>query len=258
MLTETSVWGPVQREMTEVLSSHPDDVPAVVEQLTELQLVLTRVPPLLVGNPLADFNRLYLTITECVLERLYDDGFADPAFTSRLDVEFAARYADALRQWSGGGTGCPQAWAVLFQRITGPDPAPLSAAAAGVNAHLNYDLPFALVTTFDHRGGDPVDDSDQHRAYLQLHDIVARRIPGLRRGVLERWQVLIDMMNGEIDDFWQGEPVEYTRNVAWRNAQRLWEVRHDLRALGKERIRLDHTAGSLGRLLLSPMGAILQ
>ena len=66
-------------------------------------------------------------------------------------------------------------------------------------------------------------------------------------------------MNGDLDDWWQGEVVEYTRNVAWRNAQRLWAV--PARPAGdwrQERTRLDGNAAALGRLLLSPMGAFLQ
>jgi hypothetical protein len=253
-----SVWGPVDQDMTALLAGHPDDVPAVVDQLTKLQDLLHRVPPLLDENPLADFNRLYLTITTKVMERLYEGRFADPAFLARLDVEFAARYFDALRLWGEGGAACPQVWAVLFRRIPGPDPRPLPAAAAGVNAHINFDLPFALVTTFDHLGSDPVDDSDQHHDYLQINDIFAESIPDLRRGFLDQWQLLIDTLNGDIDDWFEGELVEYTRNVAWRNAQKLWAVRHDLLLLDRERHRLDTNAAALGRLLLSPLGAVLQ
>ncbi|HEY3006839.1 MAG TPA: hypothetical protein VGJ63_02070, partial [Micromonosporaceae bacterium] len=72
------VWGPVQQDMTSLLAGHPDDVPAVVDQLTKLQDILDRVPPLLGSNPLADFNKLYLRITTSVLERLYAGSFADP------------------------------------------------------------------------------------------------------------------------------------------------------------------------------------
>jgi hypothetical protein len=253
-----AVWGPVQQEMTSLLAGHPDDVPAVVDQLAKMQDVLCRVPPLHGGNPLADFNKLYLTITESVLERLYAGRFADPAFLSRLDVEFAARYFDAVRAWSESNSMCPRVWAVLFARIAGPHCRPLPSAAAGVNAHINFDLPFALVTTFDHLGSDPVDDSDQHHDYLQINDIFAKAIPELRRGYLEKWQLLIDTMNGDLDDWWQGEMVEYTRNVAWRNAQKLWAVRHDLQATAEERRRLDGHAAALGRLLMSPMGSFLQ
>ena len=252
------VWGPVHQEMAALLTGHPDDVPSVVDQLTKLQDVLDRVPPLLASNPLSDFNKLYLTITENVLERLYAGNFADPAFLSRLDVEFAARYFDALRQWSDASAACPRVWAVLFGRIPGPDCRPLPSAAAGVNAHINFDLPFALVTTFDHLGSDPVDDSDQHHDYLQINEIFAEAIPELRRGYLEKWQLLIDSMNGSLDDWWQGEMVEYTRNVAWRNAQKLWALRHDLQGLARERKHLDGHATAIGRLLLSPMGAFLQ
>ena len=54
------------------------------------------------------------------------------------------------------------------------------------------------------------------------------------------------------------EAVEYTRNVAWRNAQQLWAIRHDLAATDKERARLDRISADLGRLLLSPLGSFLQ
>lgn len=252
------VWGPVQQDMAVLLARHPDDVPAVVDQLTKLQDVLDRVPPLMDGNPLADFNKLYLRITTSVLERLYAGSFADPAFLSRLDVEFAARYFDALRAWSDASACCPQVWSVLFGRIGGPDCRPLPSAAAGVNAHINFDLPFALVTTFDHLGSGPVDDSDQHHDYLQINDIFAEAIPELRRGYLDRWQLLIDTMNGDLDDRWQGEMVDYTRNVAWRNAQKLWAMRHDLPGTAGARSRLDGHATSLSRLLLSPLGSFLQ
>ena len=255
-----SVWGPAQQQMTDLLSGHPDDVPAVVDQLIELQEVLCQVPPLLHGNPLCEFNRIYLTITQNVLERLYAGGFRDPAFVSRLSVEFAARYFDALRAWAGAGTSprCPQVWACLFQRIGVPGSRPLPSTCAGVNAHLNFDLPFALVTTFDYFGTDPIDDSDQHHDYLLINDIFAEAIPGLRPGNLGKWQVLIDTMNDRLDDWWQGESVEYTRNVAWRNAQKLWDVRHDMAATDRERSTLDHSAAGLNRLLLSPLGSFLQ
>jgi hypothetical protein len=253
-----SVWGSVHQDMTDLLAGHPDDVPAVVDQLTKLQDVLERLPPLFGSNPLADFNRLYLVITTKVLDRLYAGCFADPAFLSRLDVEFAARYFDALRLWSDTSACCPQVWAVLFRRMHGPDARPLPSAAAGVNAHINFDLPFALVTTFDHLESDPVDGGEQHHDYLQINDIFAESIPDLRRGYLEKWQLLIDTMNGDLDDWFQGELVEYTRNVAWRNAQRLWAVRHDAVALTRERGRLDANAAAFGRLLMSPLGAILQ
>jgi Family of unknown function (DUF5995) len=253
-----SVWGPAHQDICTLLDDRPADVPAVVAHLTELQISLDRVPPLLGSNPLADFNKLYRTITASVLDRLATNRFRDPRFLAELDVQFAARYFDALRFWTTAQAQCPRVWGVIFNRIAGPDVRALPSAVAGVNAHINFDLPFALVTTFDHLGCDPIDDGDQHHDYLQINDIFAAAIPGLRHGYLDRWQLLIDTMNGDLDDWWQGEMVDYTRNVAWRNSQKLWGVRHDMAALATERDRLDGNAAALGRLLLSPLGSFLQ
>ncbi|MEV7626842.1 DUF5995 family protein [Actinoplanes sp. NPDC089786] len=253
-----SVWGTADERMRALLGRLPADVPAVVDQLTKLQDALERVPPLLAGNPLADFNKLYLNITLDVLARLSEKRFEDPAFISRLDVEFSGRYFDALRGFTDGGAGCPRTWQVLFARVAGPDARPLPSAAAGANAHINFDLAFALVSTFDQAGPGPADDSAQHRDYLQINKIFADAIPQLRRGYLDKWQLLVDTMNGELDDWWQGEAIAYTRNVAWRNAQKLWTLRSDVQATARFRDTLDETTAALGRLLLSPMGELLQ
>ena len=253
-----AVWGPMHQDMTVLLDGRPGDVAAVVAQLTKMQDCLDRIPPLLGSNPLADFNKLYRTITANVLDRLNTGRFRDPKFLALLDVQFAARYFDALRFWTATSHDCPRVWGVIFKRIDGPDVRALPSAVAGVNAHINFDLPFALINTFEQLGISPVDDSDQHHDYLQINDIFAEAIPDLRRGYLDKVQLLIDTMNGDLDDWWQGELIEYTRNVAWRNSQKLWCVRHDLQALGRERTRLDGTAEAFGKLLLSPMGAILQ
>jgi len=251
------VWGPLHQDLTAVLAHQPDDVPAVVDHLTKLQDILDRLPPVCGSVPLAGFNRLYLTVTAGVLERLYEGRFADPAFLSRLDVEFAARYFEALRLFGDARGCCPRAWTALFGRPCG-DIAAAPSAAAGLTAHLNFDLPFALVTTFDHLGSDPVDDGDQHHDYLQITDIFAGSVPGLRDGCLDRCQLLFEMMNGDLDDCWPVDVAAYPRNVAWRNAQKLWAVRHDMPALARTRDRLDGNAAALGRLLVSPMGTFLR
>ena len=137
---------PAERDLADVLTEDPLDVPGVVARLTELQAVLDAMPPLFTSNPAADFNRLYHTITSNVLERLDSGRFADPEFLALLDVEFAKRYFEALRLWSAGSPRTPGVWRVLFERMDGPDARPLPSAAAGVNAHINFDLPFAVVS----------------------------------------------------------------------------------------------------------------
>ena len=258
VIASQQAWGPVHADVCALLEDRPADVPGVVAHLGRLQDYLDQVPPLLGGNPLADFNKLYKRITENVLDRLETGRFADPAFLAELDVQFAARYFDAMRFWSVAAGDCPRVWGVLFRRIAGPDVRALPSAVAGVNAHINFDLPFALVKTFEKLGLEPLDDSPQHHDYLQINDIFAEAIPDLRRSYLDRVQLLIDTMNGDLDDWWQGEMVEYTRNVAWRNGQKIWSLRHDADQLARESDRLDDISALLGRLLLSKLGTFLQ
>lgn len=251
-------WGPVEQDMAGLLADDPLDVPGVVARLTELQLVLEAMPPLLDSNPVADFNRLYRTITANILERLNAGLFTDPEFLALLDVEFAKRYFDALRMWGVGHPRTPDVWRVLFERMDGPDARPLPSAAAGVNAHINYDLAFAVVATCDKLGIEPIDGSPAHADYLQVNAVFAEEIPGLRRGYLEDWQLCLDRINGRLDDWYQELIVEITRDLAWRGAQRIWPIRHHAPSVDAEREGLDRNATILGRVLLSPFCAFLQ
>jgi hypothetical protein len=249
---------PAARDMDHLLADDPVDVPGVVARLTELQAILEAMPPLYDSNPLADFNRLYRTITANILDRLNAGLFADPSFLSVLDVEFAKLYFEALRRWNAGSPHTPRVWRVLFERMDGPDARPLPSAAAGVNAHINFDLAFAVVSTFEQLGSQPIDGDAQHADYLQVNDVFADAIPGLRRGYLDDWQLCLDQVNGRLDDWYQELLVEVTRDLAWRSAQRIWPVRDDAPAVARIRADLDRNAAWLGRALLSPLCAFIQ
>ena len=101
----------------------------------------------------AYFNRLYLQVTRAVLAAAADMTFADPAFTKRLDVVFAGLYFTA-EGTLGTTDPCPPAWRPLLeQRAAGR--APIQFALAGMNAHINHDLPIAVVATCEEFGVEP-------------------------------------------------------------------------------------------------------
>jgi hypothetical protein len=251
------VWGTVQAEMIEILARTPDNIPDVVDQLGELQILLQKATPEDSDNPIADFNHLYLTITAEILERLQQGAFRDPTFLTRLDVEFAKRYFDALRRWGYSASETPESWKVLFQRLNDRDVRSLPAAAAGVNAHVNFDLPFALLRTWEALESGPWTEL-QHQDYLLINDIFFEEIPALRRSYLTTCQLFIDRLNGRIDDWYQDRLVELARNLAWTDAVRLWPIRDNPSALQKAQISLDLRAAVVGWALLSPLGGLLQ
>lgn len=250
-------WGPVHRDMTDILTVTPPDIVTVLDQLAEVQRVLDQVPPDYGDNPVSDFNRLYRTITASIYGRLQAGHFADPVFLELLDVEFAKRYLEALRLWSEASMDTPGAWTVLFRRLRDQTVRSLPAAAAGVNAHINYDLPFALIATWEQLACEPC-EGPQHQDYLLINEVFFDAIPTLRRGYLENWQLFFDHLNGKLDDWYQNLLVEVTRDLAWRSAERIWALRREPVAFARARASLDRNAELLGGLLLSPVGSFLQ
>jgi hypothetical protein len=251
------VWGTLQEEITEVVSRTPKDVPDVVTQLEDLHDLLNKATPDDANNPVADFNHLYWTITSTVLDHLNAGAFRDPEFLTLLDVEFAKRYFDALRRWGQAATDTPHSWRVLFRHLYDRDIQSLPAAVAGVNAHVNYDLPFALIATWTKLKSGP-SVVIQHQDYLHINEIFFEKIPQLRRGYLSYWQLVIDRLNGPLDDFIQDRAVEIARNHAWSDAERLWKMRDDPKAMRRANDTLDHYTAILGWVLMSPLGGYLQ
>src|SRR5690242_19142307 len=111
------------------------------------------------------FARLYREVTEGVAARLATQTFADPRFLAGLDVHFADLFFAAF---DGGPAKMPRAWAPLFEARGRKGIEPLQFALAGMNAHINRDLPVALVATW----------TDLDRAPAQLADYthVTRRL----------------------------------------------------------------------------------
>src|SRR4051794_1796481 len=92
------------------------------------------------------FHSVYLRTTRAVAEEIAAGNFDDPDWVEEWDVVFADLYLDALEE-SLGGTTPSGPWEVAFSAATQPATAlpPLRHVLLGMNAHINYDLPQALV-----------------------------------------------------------------------------------------------------------------
>lgn len=95
-------------------------------------------------DPRRFFHATYLRTTEAVHAELSAGGFDDPAWVERWDVEFARFYLDALQADLSGGP-VPGPWAAAFAAAGDRAVPPLQHVLLGMNAHINYDLPQALL-----------------------------------------------------------------------------------------------------------------
>lgn len=197
----------------------------------------------------ARFNHLYLEETVAVDTAARTAGFGDPEFIRALDVLFAGLYFAAVDA-SSAGKPVPRSWAPLFAARSDPRIAPIQFALAGMNAHINHDLPLALVSTFQARSVVPSRDSPQYRDYLKINDTIAATEARVKQEFLSGMVGVADEVLGHLDDVIAMWSITEARNAAWTNAEALWALREhpDLTAAFED--TLDGTVGFASRGLL--------
>lgn len=130
-----------------------DGDPGAPTGFPALEALAGRMEALLVGllqrrDPRRFFHVTYLRTTRAVGAELASGGFLDAAWVERWDVAFAGLYLDALEAGLRGGL-VPGPWAAAFAAAAAADTAcalpPLRHVLLGMNAHINYDLPQALL-----------------------------------------------------------------------------------------------------------------
>jgi hypothetical protein len=216
-------------------------IPEVISRLEEIQKIVTNSFGLRDG--LGYFNYLYTVITKSVQADLEKDarhgGFQDKAFLSRLDVEFANRYFRALDA-QGTPAGMPPPWNALIANRSQPHIAPLIFAVVGVSAHVNYDLPFALVETCKDHGG--LTDGTRHADYQHVNSIFAQEMKGLRYHFERYFARQLDTSYvSTVENLLSNVVVVLSRNFAWNQAlEDLWPTHDD----PNSQEQLDHRYGS--------------
>lgn len=227
------------------MSGAVDPVAAVIARMN----AIARELPAADGE--ACFNHLYLEETVAVDTAARTAGFEDPDFIQALDVVFAGLYFAAV-DGSAAGQPVPRSWAPLFAARSDPRIAPIQFALAGMNAHINHDLPLALVSTFEARSIDPSRDGPQYRDYLKINDTIAATEARVKHEFLTGLVGVADEILGHIDDVIAMWSITEARNAAWTNAEALWALRihPDLTAAFED--ALDGTVGFASRGLLVP------
>jgi hypothetical protein len=194
----------------------------------------------------ACFNGMYLSVTQRVADALHAD-FERPDFVHRLDVVFAEFYFEAVLAQSEHAW-CSRAWAPLFELCDERRVLPLQFAVAGMNAHINNDLAFALVQTWREHGvtGDP--DTPEYRDFQKVNALLEQVEKEIKGPLLDPFIGDVDHVLGQLDDKLAMWSVAQARQDAWDRARHMRE--HPDRIYDAFHDRL---VGLAGRLLLSPL-----
>jgi hypothetical protein len=132
------------------------------------------------------FNSLYLQVTLAVEQRVNAQDFDTPqgtGFIAALDVVFANFYLSALRNWLAGREA-PRSWCILFAQRSNLSLARIQFALAGVNAHINRDLAFAIASTCAQAKIAVSHTTPEYRAYTALNATLDSLIERAKRELM--------------------------------------------------------------------------
>jgi hypothetical protein len=206
------------------------------------------------------FARLYREVTEGVAAQLDAHTFQNGSFVEALDLGFAGLFFDAHASFAEDPRTTPRAWLPLFERRARRDIAPLQFALAGMNAHINRDLPVALVDTCRSLGLDLRTGSPEHADYLRVNALLAKVESRVKQSYLSSWTKLADRLlhrAGHVDDVVAMWDVARARDAAWTNGLALWRLRDDPGLSAQFLLTLDRMVGLAGRGLLQPQSSVL-
>lgn len=198
------------------------------------------------------FNRLYLRVTESVGEEVGAARFNDAQFLTMLDVVFANLYFSALAAGSVDIGAAPPAWRPLLRTRYSAGIARLQFALAGMNAHINRDLPDGIVQTFLAIGGDPLADPTREQDFERVNGLLERVEARVKSEFTEGIVGAADRLGGDADDALAMWNVRAARSAAWTNGQVLWGLRSMPVLRDRFFARLDRMVGMAGHGMLLP------
>jgi hypothetical protein len=175
------------------------------------------------GDGLKWFNLLYLQVTQAVQARVNAGTFINPAWMAALDLKFAHFYLQAI-QTSLGGQSTPGCWQAMFNRRNQTQLARIQFAFAGMNAHIDHDLPQAVLALCLADQIAPQHGTTQYNDFTALDStldgLVNQAKIDMRLRLLGDSLPAIADFDDKIADF----SMSVSRETAWNNAEALWRL----------------------------------
>ena len=178
------------------------------------------------GDERQHFLATYMRTTLAVKAEIELGGFVDVAWTERWDTAFADLYLDALDAWNATGTA-PGPWQIAFEAANAtPRVPPIRHLLLGMNAHINYDLPQALIQVItDQEFDDPALVARRGRDHEHIDAILASRVAAedgeLKRVERSGVRTLLDRVLTPFNRAGSKRFLKEARGKVWRNAQAL-------------------------------------
>jgi len=214
-------------------------------------------------DELQHFHATYMRTTKAVKAEIERGGFLDDEWAERWDVAFADLYLVALEQWAGGEAP-PTPWQIAFEACRHRGLPHLRYVLLGMNAHINYDLPQALLAVItDEEFDDPELIARRSADHEHIDGILAARVAVEDRelakveGPGER--TLLDRMLQPFNRQGTKRFLKEARRKVWANARQLSLARQaGPEALSRRLAELEELSGARVADLRAPGQVILK
>src|SRR5215472_10112256 len=208
------------------------------------------------------FHATYLRTTQAVAAALRAGAFEDADWVDRWDVAFARLYLDALDA-DRRGDPVPEPWAVAFGAAAAqPDLPAVRHVLLGMNAHINYDLPQALLAVIsDAEFEDPEVRARREADHRRIDEVLSVRV-GAEDAELQQlepvttWQ---DLALQPVNRMATRRFLRESRAKVWANALELSKARKaGPEAYDKSLAQLEQLCGRRVADLLRPGPVLLR
>lgn len=237
---------PYDPELVKAVCPLPQSIEGVLQTMRTIETICID------GDGLKWFNWLYLQVTQAVEARIASGGFTDPEWLAALDVQFANLYFGALASKLSGAQA-PDCWNALLDSRDCAAVARIQFAMAGINAHINHDLPQAIVATCLASATVPRQASPNYTDYTALNSTLDSLIDSAKQTLHVR--LLGDPLPpvSHLEDTIAAWSVAAARQAAWQNAELLWHLQEFPPLLTGLMDTLDGLAALAGKTLLVPV-----
>lgn len=174
------------------------------------------------ADPRRHFVATYARTTAAVGEAVRAGAFEDPAWVDRWDAAFAGLYLDAVHAFERDPASAPRPWrAALTPDLSLP---PLRLVLLGMNAHINYDLPQALLSVItDDEFADPEVLASRRRDHSRIDDVLAARVAAEDRELAQAsgqrfGRSLLDRALTPVNRLASKRLLSESRRKVWHNA----------------------------------------
>ena len=200
------------------------DRPATIGELLDaMQHRLDSLPP---GKAAAhDFLGTYLRTTAAVAAAIQAGTFEDGAWVERWDLVFAGLYLEALDAHVSEQGRPSRPWRLAFEAAQGLPP--LLNVLLGVNAHINYDLPQALLAVIpDAEFSDPSLLARRRRDHERIDAVLSGRVAAedVELSALSV-RTLLDRGLRPINRWASRKFLKESRQKVWNNTLELWRAK---------------------------------